>query len=533
MVSEVETVNLKTTFVLMIVFMVVGSFAFFDPFGWEAKKEENAEKEDHVIWVKDKKIQSFRITKTSTGNSNSNSNMNSSGNATDKNDAAKNADKNAEKTGEASVVELVCKKTEGCPFDGTGDWDLKSPVSDLADPSSVGSLASAILNMTYIEKVDFAPGELNPIEFGLGRAQVEMQLVGEAKPRVLVLGGSAPAGPNVYIQNQENPQRLYVVASFFSQMLEKDVFHWRNKRVLPDWLPEEVTQLQFRGKTSASAKKENGKWTLSSSVTAPGNSIQWEGLVSTIVYLNAKSVLAGKSNAGKLELTVEIEGRAEDAAQSSGPKKKVLQFFENKGSKSGEWILWQDSKAYLVEAYPLERFRKSLVEYRERRMFPNLVYADLEKVRFQFPREKSEIQFVKEKDDWNSTEKTEALSQIRIRTFLQRLMDMEAQFFVPESNQGAKLFRSQPADLVVEIQGKGFQEKRSFLVVGRKSALTEGPIATELSSMSEAFLKWMPIRKSDFYEANNKTVVPEGVKEEEQDGHDHSHGTDPHHGHQH
>lgn len=524
--------NLKTTFVLMIVFMVVGSFAFFDPFGWEAKKEEQTEKEEHVIWVKDKKIQSIRIVKGG---------GNSLGEGASSTEASLKSQNNQQ-----GEVELVCKRAEGCPFDGTGDWDLKSPVSDLADPSSVGSLASAILNMTHIEMVDFAAGELHASEFGLGRAKVELQLVGEEKPRVLLLGGPAPAGPNVYIQNLENPQRLFVVASFFSQMLEKDVFHWRNKRVLPDWTPDQIQGLQFRGKTTASAKKENGKWTLAAPVVAPGNSIQWEGLVSTIVYLNAKSVLPGKANAGKLELTVEIEGNSAELGSSgqSGSergasdnttnlKKKVLQFYENKGSKSGEWILWLDSKAYLVEAYPLERFRKTLVEYRERRLFPSLVYADLEKARFLFPREKTEIQFVKDKENWNATEATEPLSQTRIRTFLQRLMDMEAEFFVQDSSQGAKLFRSQPADLVVEVQGKGFQEKRSFLVVGRKSALTEGPTAKELSSMSEAFLKWMPIRKSDFYETNNKTVVPEGVKEEEQDGHDHSDGTDPHHGHQH
>ncbi len=528
--------NLKTTFVLMIVFMVVGSFAFFDPFGWEAKKEEQAEKEEHVIWVKDKKIQSIRIVK---GEEKSKSEGNSKSDGASPSTVPTEASANKQtgnKGPNQGTVELVCKRAEGCPFDGTGDWDLISPVSDLADPSSVGSLASAILNMTHIEMVDFAAGELQASEFGLGRARVELQLVGEDKPRVLVLGGPAPAGPNLYIQNMENPQRLFVVASFFSQMIEKDVFHWRNKRVLPDWSPEQIQGLQFRGKTTAAAKKENGKWMLAAPVVAPGNSIQWEGLVSTIVYLNAKSVLSGKENAGKLELTVEIEGASakQNASDETNTlKKKVLQFYENKGSKSGEWILWMDSKAYLVEAYPLERFRKTLVEYRERRLFPNHVYADLEKARFLFPREKAEIQFVKDKENWNATEATEPLSQTRIRTFLQRLMDMEAEFFVQDSSQGAKLFRSQPADLVVEIQGKGFQEKRSFLVVGRKSALTEGPTPKELSSMSEAFLKWMPIRKSDFYEANNKTVVPEGVKEEEQDGHDHSHGTDPHHGHQH
>ncbi len=478
----------KTTFVLMIVFMVVGSFAFFDPFGWEAKKEEKEEREKYVYWLKDKKLTSLSIEK------------------------------------DGQTILLSCKKAEGCPFDGTGDWQMKSPVEDLADPAAVGSLASAVLNMTFLDQVDFAPGELKAQEFGLGKAKVLVQLQGEAKPKTLILGGAAPAGPNVYIQDAEQPNRLYVVASFFSQMLEKDLFHWRNKRIFPDLESDQIEELSFSGKISVAGKKQDSKWNLVSPLQAPGNRIQWEGLVSTVVYLNAKSLHSLSGNLGKPELTIRLKVKA---------GAREIQFFPKKGSQSGEWIAVEGKRSFVVESYPLERFRKPLIEYRERKLFPLRVYADLEKVHFQFPREKSEISFAKQKDDWQPLEKSDPISQTRIRTFLLRLLDMDAEFFVEKNSQGAKLLQSQVPDLVVEIEGKEFREKRKFLVVGRKSALTEGLIASEAASMGETFLKWMPIRKSDFLEANNKTVMPEGVKEEEEDGHDHSHGADPHHGHQH
>lgn len=492
--------SLRTTFVLMIVFMVVGSFAFFDPFGWEAKKEEKEEREQYVYWLKDKKVSSFSIEK------------------------------------EGQTILLTCKRVEGCPFDGTGDWEMKTPVVDLADPAAVGSLASAVLNMTFVDKVDFGPGELQAQEFGLGKAKVLVQVQGEAKPRTLILGGSAPAGPNVYIQDAEQPNRLYVVASFFAQMLEKDLFHWRNKRIFPEIESDQVEELSFTGKIAVNGQKLDGKWKLLSPVQTPGNQIQWEGLVSTVVYLNAKALHTVSGSLGKPELVVRLKAKgntAKDPKAAASNGVREIQFFPKKNSQNGEWIAVEGQRSFVVESYPLERFRKPLIEYRERKLFPQRVYADLEKVHFQFPREKSEIRFTKQKEDWQPEEKSDPISQTRIRTFLLRLFDMDAEFFVDKNSQGAKLLQSQVPDLVVEIEGKGFREKRKFLVVGRKSALTEGLIAAEAASMGENFLKWMPIRKSDFLEANNKTVMPEGVKEEEEDGHEHSHGDDPHHGHQH
>jgi hypothetical protein len=477
----------KTTFVLMILFMVVGSFAFFDPFGWEAKREEKKEMEQYVVWLKEKKLESIEIKK------------------------------------EEKTIQLTCKAAEGCPFDGTGNWDLISPLQDLADPSSVGSLASSILNMTFIEKVDFDSAP-DPKEFGLGKAEVSWKLKGEEKTYSLVLGGAAPAGPNVYLQYKDQPNRLYVVASFFSQILEKDLFHWRNKRIFPSMESEDVAEISFQGKTTLSAKKKENAWAIESPIQAPANRIQLEGLVSTLIYLNAKSVIEKPAKYGAPQLAIQLKNKAGTEAQ--------LKFFSVKEGKPGEWIASDGNRFYWVESYPFERFKKNLIEYRERKLFPQNTYADVEKVKFRFPREKTEVEFEKQKDQWVTKEKQkEAISELRVKSMIQRLMDAEVDLFLEKKSQAAKLFQEQTPDLEVELAGKDFQRKRRFLVVGRKSAITEGLVSEEVGSLGEAFLKVMPIRLADFYESNNKVVLPEGVKEEVEDGNDHSHGE--HSGHAH
>ena len=125
----------------MIVFLILGTFAIFDPLRRQEKAEQKKERESHVLWLKDKKLASITV-------------------------AAK-----------GSEVKLECaKKDVGCPFDGSGDWILTAPTQDNADSSAVGSLASTLLNLTHSEVVDFSGSTPDPKEFGLdqqiGRAHV-------------------------------------------------------------------------------------------------------------------------------------------------------------------------------------------------------------------------------------------------------------------------------------------------------------------------------------------------------------------------
>ena len=53
--------SFRTTFILMIVFLILGTFAIFDPLRRQEKAEQKKERESHVLWLKDKKLASITV----------------------------------------------------------------------------------------------------------------------------------------------------------------------------------------------------------------------------------------------------------------------------------------------------------------------------------------------------------------------------------------------------------------------------------------------------------------------------------------
>jgi hypothetical protein len=77
----------------------------------------------------------------------------------------------------------------------------------------------------------------------------------------------------------------------------------------------------------------------------------------------------------------------------------------------------------------------------------------------------------------------------------------------------------------VKASGRA-EEKSSFLIVERKSAITGGRVPGEVRAYGEDLLRALPIRLQDLYSANNQVVAP-APEEKEEDGHSNHH----HHAH--
>ena len=186
MVEEEQAVSLRTSFILMVLFLGLGYFAFFEPLRTQEKEETSKDQESHVVWLKGKKLQSIEI------------------------------------FGQ-SPARMVCSRPDkACPFDGMGDWSLEKPVQDGADPAAVGTLASSLMNLTHNGKIDFetVPDEK---EFGLDRPQAHVSLIvsGEQNPLILKFGKESAVGPNLYLSVSNDPKHLYLVPNYLPGMINK------------------------------------------------------------------------------------------------------------------------------------------------------------------------------------------------------------------------------------------------------------------------------------------------------------------------
>lgn len=471
----------KTTLGLMIAFMVLGSFAFFDPLHLKEKEEYSKAREDRLLWLKGQKLESISL---------------------------KFSD---------NEIFMACKKTEGCDLDATGDWKLTKPIEEEGDPSAIGTLASSILNLSPSEKLDFKDkSELS--EFGLDKPKIviHMMLKGNSIPKVLTLGANATYGNNTYALSSEKEGAVFLVPTFFTSQVKSDPFHWRNKRVFGSLESSDVRAIDWSGSFSAAAKKVGPKWTLEKPVQGRANQMMLEGLTSGLSHLEAKGILESDlaKKLGKPKITIHLE------TLKTKLRAEVFERPKAEGASHAlEYVFKSDQNPipYLVESAFFERFSKSLMEYRYRNIFdPDLRYTQ-RKIALTFPREKKKVLFTNEGGIWKYTEGDkldEQYAEKRVRAFFDALFLKEANEFLNPIDAKKQLGGKTP-DLIVEISD-GLQStlRVSAFVDTKTEAKLKIDGEQELLVFGVDFLKVLPARLSDLGESANRmmNVLPKPGK---------------------
>gem|GEM_PF-7067779 len=492
--------SLRTILVLMIVFIVLGSFAIFDPLRRAEKNDEKKERESHVVWLKDKKLEGLRI------------------------------------VGKNPATELICAIKDGCPFDGKGEWNMNQPVEGHADASAAATLASTILNLRHNERLEFPGAAPDPKEFGLDQpnAELTVKLKGEP-PMVLKFGKSAAVGPNVYLSVSSEPTKIFLVPSYVTDMVNKDSFHWQNKRILPNVESTGFTRLGWKNKKIGElrAYKMDGLWRMDRPIAALASQVMLEGLASTVSYASAKSIFSPWRGTVEAKGLLKGKPELEIGFSTADGNAHEVKLFAKPGHKPGtarELVAVVDKEPVMfnLEASVFDRFQKDLLEYRQRSVLDDNVRAQVDEARFSFPREKLEAWFKLEGSQWkyvSGAKPTEAISSVRFNGFLDGLRDADFKGFFPVKGNSAeaKAFRTQTPDLHVELKGGGkLLLQAAFVVFNRSVALTSAE--NDVRSLGDSFLRVLPVRLSDLNESSNKqVVVKEEKKAEDSDGaHDHS-----------
>ena len=489
--------NAKTTFALMLAFMVLGTFAFFDPLGLQQKKEEEAERESHVFWLKDKKLEALTV-----------------------------------RSGDQTFA-FQCVTPEGCPLDGSADWKLTQPVEDLADEAVLGSLAASLKNLTSTDKIQFDSAP-DPSEFGFPETKlaVEFKAKGEGEPYSLTIGRSTPVGANVYVQSNRSPQTIYLVGNSLPGMLKPDLFHWRNKRLFPGSDVEKVEKMSWSSRTSGKIAAERGPqgWQLTAPIQGPAGGVMLEGLASTLVYANAKSVYAPGPEDPKAKKALAAPPLLEVRFGPANGDESTLKLFTVPGSAAGSRDFVAQVSGFktifVVEGTPFDRFAKPLFEYRDRRLFPGVELFGVNRMNLRFPRSGESITLEKKGDQWEpraGSPTPEPLSRERIGGFFERLNNVEARDFVKAPHPAVAAFNKGPVDVEISLsQGDKPVANARFVMLERQFAVTSGATPDEVRRFGEDFLKVLPIRLQDLYASSNKQVITE--PKEEPHGHHHHHG---------
>jgi hypothetical protein len=191
-----------------------------------------------------------------------------------------------------------------------------------------------------------------------------------------------------------------------------------------------------------------------------------------------------------------------------------------------------------VEASTFDRFNKDVLEYRQRSVLDDNLRAQVDEARLSFPREKVETFLKLEGAEWkyvSGAKPKENISTARVNSFLDALRDADFKAFYPAAGKSpeAKAFRTQTADLHLELKGAGKQLlSAAFLVHNRSVALTSAE--NDVRVLGDNFLRALPVRLSDLNDSSNKQVVVKDAKKaEEATGGDHPQSEPGHDSHGH
>lgn len=469
--------NIKTSFVLILLFLALGTLAIFDPFHWKDKREKAAEREKHVVWVDESdRLEWVAVT-------------------------ARNL-----------RVWMKCKREKGCGFDNQGEWEIASPVQDEGDAADIGALLSSLRNLNQVDRMEFPEG-VKEAEYGFDKpsAVLEYKLKGKEGITYLRFGRKSAVGADTYVLTNAADKTVFLVADYFPRMLSQDLFHWRNKKILPGWDSDKVGFLAWEeGKKSFAFRKSGGGWKMEKPQAVPGGGIMLEGLVSTLVYASAKAHYDGKT--GRKLLSIRMEGE--------GGKSAALDFFEKPGAR--DWVarVKGADTLYAVDPTPFERFRKDADEYRERKLLPLQSRSLFMRAELRFPREKKRLVVTEENGSWKYTEgdkPAEELSEARLKAFFDALAGDDAVEFKKLAAP------TMPPDLEAELFDAGGKRVGLFRLYAfsRDKVLAPGDLPGEYRVMGEAFAKAMPVRYANLYKSAERQVVVPGNEEHGHDGQHH------------
>ena len=178
------------------------------------------------------------------------------------------------------------------------EWRILSPVSEIGDSANIGNFTSSLLNLNVVDRLKFdqAP-ELT--EYGLDKPEMELEVraKGEDEPYLVYVGNAAALGPTVYVRTNKTEKQVILLANYFTNILKKDLFYWRNKNLFSSLGTENFSFMEWKTKENfLRAEKREGQWRISKPLDVSANLMMMEGLVATLNFTAMKAVFANDAS---------------------------------------------------------------------------------------------------------------------------------------------------------------------------------------------------------------------------------------------
>ena len=309
--------------ILAATLFVFGGGAIYLEYKYKPQREKMDEESKHVFHLKDKQVHSIRFS------------------------SAKQA-----------PIQIKCSDLalQLCKPGDQSKWELSEPLQIKADDSNSNALVSTLNHLNSSETIDLkdeTPEKRHSLlkEYGIDLSDLshlpQIEVTTAEGVSVLYLGGNHPIHEGVFAIQEEvsagqkpslKPREdlVYLIPQYFKANLERDLTHWRNKKLFTV-ASHEIERFELENsKGSLTGIKKENQWMIQTrSGELSGDPDQINSLLSSASLLSAKSFVSeNKTNEAALSalkgakkvLTLTLNQEKGTAPQAHAPI--TLTFFE-------------------------------------------------------------------------------------------------------------------------------------------------------------------------------------------------------------
>lgn len=346
----------------------------------------------------------------------------------------------------AFTVTAAGDKPVTCAREGSG-WQITEPEKLVADSSAVSSFLTSLASAAPDEVISDQPGSLK--NFGLDPPATIIKVKTNATPQefILQLGSSTPTSNGIYAQ-VAGQKRVFTLASYLKDSLEKKLFDFRNKKVMT-LARDSIHRLDVSSAKDnyQLVKNADGIWDLMLPPPVRADHFAVESLVDELGNASMQSIVAeNKKDLGRYgfsnpTITIHLTG-------DSGEETLVL------GKKDGANYYAMTTGAgpvFTLAPDFLSQFQKQPSDLRSKDLFTFSTY-EAKQITLQGPKGRRE--FVQHSNDkWEQTEPASMeISNDKMQALLQDLRDLSAQSFPKKKPTDLTAYGLTKPEYTVQVQ---------------------------------------------------------------------------------
>jgi hypothetical protein len=399
------------------------------------------------------------------------------------------------------VEKIVLKKgEETIQFERTGeDWLITEPLEAKADKYEVNRLAEDFSDLRIERIVEEESADLE--KYGIPQTEVSLYHKGQEQALKILIGMENPLD-KTFFAKREDEQRVVLIPSLLKNLLEKNVFDFRQKDIFK-FESDQAGGIELRSEEIEwEAKKEDEEWFFQK----PVHALAKKSNVNDILY--ALSNLKAKEFVSEDKKNEEIKNFGLDnpdyEVSISFPLENQQVTFSIRKKEDIEYATSSlSSKIIRVEDSILSDLEKKIEELRDKSISE---FYTWEVSKLQIRKGDLSLSLEKdEEDNWHFEEaQGEEADKEKIQTFLRKIEGLEAEEFVdPPFNLQDYGFEEPQAEVKIWVDEEEDKAREIFILIGSedeeaKKATVKNERFEYLFIVDSSFLEDFPQKKDDW-----------------------------------